>query len=254
MTSAWRRQLIIYSCLGLLTLPIYFLDHAVFTPSGSNWIALDFRGLLFWSYLIWAAIYFALSLIALLFCRSDARLPFHLGLMALSLILLVGGCGVYAKVHDLVERHQYAVLMERRKALFNVIELKDWRYYPDQISPTEIRVTVTIHDSGRFAGNVTGEQTDSSDTSTTVFQSANEPGDQKQVSNGETFNYVFPLQNLNRGHADKVSIALYLFKASSGPATGDITKVFMNSPHQDDDGQYFYGLLPPPSLPDKQRK
>jgi hypothetical protein len=252
MMLFWRRHLIIWSCLGLLALPIYFIDHALFAPSGgSNWITLDFRGLLFWSYLIWAAIYVALSSITLLFLRTGRRFRFHLGLMAFSLILFVTGAAVYMKIHDLVERHQYAALMERRRALLNVIELKSWQYHPDEVSPAEIRVTVTIHDSGRFAGNVTGEQTDSSGSSTTVFESVNEPGDQKQVSNGETFNYVFPLKRLHPPPADKVSIALYLFKANSGPANGDITKVFMNSPQEEDDGQFFYGVLPPPSQPRK---
>ena len=37
------------------------------------------------------------------------------------------------------------------------------------------------------------------------------------------------------------------FKAPSGPAPGDIAKVFMNSPQRDDDGEYFYGVLPTPS-------
>ena len=97
--------------------------------------------------------------------------------MALSFILLVSGFAVYGKVHDLVGRHQYAVLMKHRRALLNVIELKGWQYYPDEISPAEIRVTVTIHDSGWFVGNVTGEQTDSSGSTTTVFESTNEPGD-----------------------------------------------------------------------------
>jgi hypothetical protein len=44
---------------------------------------------------------------------------------------------------------------------------------------------------------------------------------------------------------------LYLFKARSGPAAGDIAKVFINSPHQDDDGEYFYGVLPAPCQPAK---
>ena len=46
-------------------------------------------------------------------------------------------------------------------------------------------------------------------------------------------------------------IILYLFKARSGPAAGDIAKVFMNSPQRDDDGEYFYGVLPAPSRPAK---
>ena len=59
------------------------------------------------------------------------------------------------------------------------------------------------------------------------------------------------LQRLIVGHADDVRITLYLFKAPSGPAAGDITKVFMKSPPRDDDGEYFYGWLPPPSQPGK---
>jgi hypothetical protein len=32
---------------------------------------------------------------------------------------------------------------------------------------------------------------------------------------------------------------------------GDIAKVFMKSPQQDDDGEFFYGALPTPSQPGK---
>ena len=30
-------------------------------------------------------------------------------------------------------------------------------------------------------------------------------------------------------------------------AAGNVAKVFMSSPQQDDDGEYFYGVLPAPS-------
>jgi hypothetical protein len=127
----------------------------------------------------------------------------------------------------------------------NVIELKEWSYFPDESHPTEIRVNVVIHQAGRFAGNVTGEQTDSSGSSTTIFGSTNGPESQRQVRDGEAFTYAFPLKFLSAGRADDVRITLYLFKAPSGPAAGDITKVFMKSPQRDDDGEYFYGVLPP---------
>jgi hypothetical protein len=169
--------------------------------------------------------------------------------MALSLILLVTGFVVYGKVLRCVAAKQDRVAIEHRRALLDVIELKDWQYYPHEISPAEIRVKVTVHGSGRFAGNVTGEQTDRSGSATTVFESTNKPRDQKQVITGESFDYVFPLKILRAAQADKVSITLYLFKAGSGPADGDITNVFMNSPHEPDDGQYFYGILPSPSRP-----
>jgi hypothetical protein len=129
----------------------------------------------------------------------------------------------------------------------NVIELKEWSYFPDESHPTEIRVSVVVHRSGRFAGNVTGEQTDSSGSSTTIFESTNGPESQRQVRSGEAFTYPFPLKFLTPGRADDVRVTLYLFKAPSGPDGGDIAKVFMESPQHDDDGEYFYGVLPPPS-------
>ena len=106
--------------------------------------------------------------------------------------------------------------------------------------------------SNRFAGNVRGEQTDSSGSSTTIFEDANGPESQRQVRSEEAFTYAFPLKFLSAGQADDVRISLYLFKAPpGGPAAGDITKVFVKSPQRDDDGQYFYGALPPPSQPGK---
>jgi hypothetical protein len=131
----------------------------------------------------------------------------------------------------------------------NVIELKEWSYFPDESHPTEIRVSVVVHQSGRFAGNVTGEQTDSSGSPTTIFESTNGPESQRQVRSGEAFTYAFPLKFLGAQRVDDVRITLYLFKAPSGPDAGDIEKVFMKSPQHDDDGEYFYGVLPPPSQP-----
>ena len=171
--------------------------------------------------------------------------------MVLSLILLTSGSVIYGKLHQQAITNQHEALMKSRRPRINVIELKAWWYIPDDINPTEIQVRVVVHESGMFAGNVTGEQTDSSDSSRTVFESTNEPESQRQVASGEAFIYAFPLKTLYAAHADSVSITLYLFKARSGPAAGDITKIFMKSPQQDDDGEYFYGVLPAPSSPAK---
>jgi hypothetical protein len=159
--------------------------------------------------------------------------------MVLSVILLAAGVVVYGKVRRAIISNQERTLMESRRRLINVIELKEWWYFPDDIYPTEIRVNVVVHQSGRFAGNVTGEQTDPSGSSTNVFESTNEPETQRQVRSGEAFTYAFPLKILSAPHADNVRITLYLFKAPSGPA----------APQQDDDGEYFYGILPAPSGP-----
>jgi hypothetical protein len=250
MKSVWRKHLVICLVLGLLAIPIYFLDRALLGGGGGgNWITLDFRGLIFWSYITLIAIHVTLSSFAILLFPRAGALRIHLGSMVVSVILLVTGVGVYGKVRRLAMSNEYRAMMESRRPLVNVIELKEWWYVPDESHPSEIRVSVVIHQPGRFAGNVTGEQTEPSGSATTVFESTNGPESQRQVRSGEGFTYPFPLKFLTAGRADDVRVTLYLFKAPSGPDGGDITKVFMNSPQHDDDGEYFYGVLPPPSQP-----
>ena len=253
MRSVWRKHLIICLFLGLLAVPMYFLDLA-FTSGGggSNWITLDFRGLIFWTYITLVAIHVTLSSIAVLLFPKAGVLRIHFGSMVLSIVLLVAGVVTYGKLRRLAISNEQRRFMESRRPLMNVIELKEWWYFPDDSDPTEIRVSVVVHQSGRFAGNVTAEQTDpSGSSSTTVFESTNGPESQRQVSGGEAFTYAFRLKVLTAARADNVRITLYLFKAPSGPAAGDIAKVFMNSPQQDDDGEYFYSVLPSPSQPGK---
>jgi hypothetical protein len=250
--SIWRKHLITCLFLGLLAVPIYFLDLALLAGGGgSNWITLDFRGLIFWTYITWFAIDVALSSTAVLLFPKSGLLRIHFGSMVLSVILLITGVVVYGKLLRARAISEQRTFMESRRPLINVIELKEWWYFPDEISPMEIRVRVVVHQPGRFAGNVIGEQTDSSGSTGTVFESTNGPETQRQVGSGEAFTYAFPLKVLQAGHADDVRITLYLFKAPSGPANGDIAKVFIKSPQQDDDGDYFYGVLPAPSRPAK---
>jgi len=247
-----RKHLIICLFLGLLAVPIYFLDLAAAgAGGGSNWITLDFRGLIFWTYITLLAIHVPLSSVAVLLFPKSGALRIHFSSIVLSVILLAAGFVAYGKLRRLAIYNQQRTLMESRKALINVIELKEWWYFPDHIHPTEIRVSVVVHQSGRFTGNATGEQTDPSGSSTTVFESTNEPERQRQVTAGEAFTYAFPLKVFTAAQANDVRITLYLFKARSGPATGDIAKVFMNSPQQDDDGEFFYGVLPALSRPAK---
>ena len=249
MKSVWRKHLIVTLVLGLLAIPIYFLDRALLGPGGGNWITLDFRGLLVWSYLSLIAIDVILSFVAILLFPKAGALRIQLGSMVLSIILLVTGVAIYGKVRRVAISNEYQAMMASRRPLMNVIELKQWRYVPNESHPTEISVNVVIHQPGRFAGNVTGDQTDASGSSTTIFESTNGPESQRQVRSGEAFTYSFRLKFVNAGHADDIRITLYLFKAPDGPAAGDITKVFVKSPQQDDDGEYFYGVVPPPSQP-----
>jgi hypothetical protein len=249
--SVWRKQLIICLVLGLLAIPIYFLDRALLSGGEGGWINLDFRGLIFWTYVTLVGIQIVLSSIAVLLFPKAGALRIHLGSMVLAVVLFVTGFAVYGKLRRASISNEYRTMMAKRRPLVNVIELKDWWYVPDESHPTEIRVNVVTHQAGRFAGNVTGEQTDSSGSSTIIFEDTNGPDSQRQVHSGEAFTYEFPLKFLTDGRADDVRITLYLFKAPSGPAAGDITKVFMKSPQRDDDGEYFYGVLPSPSQPGK---
>jgi hypothetical protein len=253
MKAIWRKHLLICVVLGLLAIPICFLDHALLGPKagGGNWIALDFRGLIFWTYITLLAIHVLLSSVGVLLFPKATALWIHLGSMVLAVVLFITGVAVYGKLRRAAISNEYQTMMESRKPLMNVIELKEWWYVPDENHPTEIRVSVVTHQAGRFAGNVTGEQTDSSGSSRTIFESTNGPESQRQVRSGEAFTYSFPLKFLTAGDADDVRITLYLFKAASGPAPGDIDKVFMKSPQRDDDGEYFYGVLPAPSEPGK---
>src|SRR5262249_52414800 len=249
MKSLWRKHLIICLFLGVLAVPIYFLDRALLggRGGGGDWIKLDFRGLIFWSFITVIAIHVPLSSIAILLFPKSGALRIHFGSFVISLVLFVTGMTAYEKLHRLAISNEYRTLMEHRRHLSSMVELKEWWYFPDESDPTEIRVSVVVHQSGRFAGNVTGEQIDPSGSSTTIFESTNEPESQRKVSAGEAFTYAFPLKVLTPGRANNVQITLYLFKAPSGPAVDDIAKVFMKSPQQDDDGQFLYGVLPAPS-------
>jgi len=149
MESIWRKHLIICLFLGLLAVPIYFLDLKYTTPGrpSGNWITLDFRGVIFRAYLVLLAIHVALSSITVLSFRRLGALPIHFGSMLLSMILFVAAFVISAKLHQRAISNQFRTLMESRRPRINVIELKAWSYFPDEIDPTEIRVSVHVHEA-----------------------------------------------------------------------------------------------------------
>ena len=248
MKSVWRKHLIICLVLGLLAIPIYFLDRALLGGGGGgNWITLDFRGLIFWSYITLIAVQVTLSSIAVLLFPKAGALRIHLVSMVLSVVLFITGVAVYGKLRRVAISNEYRTLMASRRPLMNVIELKEWSYFPDESHPTEIRVNVVTHQRGRFAGKVTGEQTDSSGFSTTIFESTNGPESQRQVRSGDAFTSAFPLKFLARDAPMTCALHYIFSRLRVGLMAGDIAKVFMKSPQRDDDGEYFYGVLPPPS-------
>ncbi len=99
MTSIWRKHLAICLFLGLLAIPIYFIDMRSTTDGGGgNWITLDFRGLVFWSYIAFLAIDLVLSSLAVLLFPKSGVLRIHFCSIVLSVVLLVTGVFVYGKL------------------------------------------------------------------------------------------------------------------------------------------------------------
>jgi len=98
MQSIWRKHLIICLFLGLLAVPICFLDLASSQEGGGNWISLDFRGLIFWTYITLLAIQIVLSSIGVVSFPKSGALRIHFWSMVLSVILLVTGFVVYGKL------------------------------------------------------------------------------------------------------------------------------------------------------------
>ena len=200
MKSVWRKHLIISLSLGLLAIPVYFLDRALLGGGGGgNWITLDFRGLIFWTYVTLLAIHVTVSSIAVLLFPKSGALRIHLGSIAISVILLVTGVAVYGKLRRLAVSNEYRALMASRRPLMNVIELQEWSYFPDESHPREIRVSVVVHQSGRFAGNVTGEETDSSGSSITVFESTNGAREPAPGAQRRGFHICIPAKIPDRG-------------------------------------------------------
>jgi hypothetical protein len=98
MQSIWRKHLIICLFLGLLGIPIYFLDLAFTGEGGGNWITLDFRGLIFWTYITLLAIDVALSSIGVVSLPKSGALRIHFWSIVLSVILLITGFVVYGRL------------------------------------------------------------------------------------------------------------------------------------------------------------
>ena len=123
------------------------LDRALLRGGGGgNWIALDFRGVVFWSYVALLGVDVTLSSIAVLGLPKAGLLRIHLGSMVFAVLLLITGVAVYGKLRRAAMSNEYRTTMANRRPLMNAIELKNWWYVPDESHPTEIRVSVVVHE------------------------------------------------------------------------------------------------------------
>src|SRR5215472_12286842 len=121
MKAVWRKHLITCLVLGLLAIPIYFLDRALLSGGGGGWINLDFRGLIFWTYITLVAIQIVLSSIAVLLFPKAGALRIHLSSMVLAVVLFITGFAVYGKLRRVAMSNEYRKMMADRRPLVNVI-------------------------------------------------------------------------------------------------------------------------------------
>jgi len=84
--------------LGLLAIPIYFVDQTSMRGGGGNWITLDFRGLIFWTYIVFLVIDVVSSSVAVLAFPKSGVLRIHFCSIVLSVIVLIAGFVLYGKL------------------------------------------------------------------------------------------------------------------------------------------------------------
>src|SRR5215472_12890071 len=123
MKAVWRKHLITCLVLGLLAIPIYFLDRALLTGGGGGWINLDFRGLIFWTYVTLVAIDVVISSIAVLLFPKAGALWIQLGSIVLAVVLFITCFAVCGKMRRMSVANEYRTMMAKRRPLMNVIEL-----------------------------------------------------------------------------------------------------------------------------------
>ena len=97
-TFIWRKHLMVCLFLWLLAIPIYFVDQTSMGGGGGNWITLDFRGLIFWTYITLLAIHVTLSSIAVLAFPKSGVLRIHFCSIILSVIVLIASFVLYGKL------------------------------------------------------------------------------------------------------------------------------------------------------------
>ncbi len=235
--------------LLLLAIPVYFIDKAILSGSGGGWISLNFEGFLVGAYCIFIVLHIIISSIALSFFKNFNLFLLHLGSAVFSVLLIMSLFYLNWSISDNSANKQFLMETERRNSRRNIVDLKEWWYEPDLKNPQKIYVRVKVKEAGRFAGNVNGLGKDSSGIEMVVLSSLDGHINQRLVKAEEEFIHIFPMDTLKKGYIlNDIEIALYLFKDSVGYAQElDISKIYASKIETDDDGSFFYAVLPKPS-------
>ena len=233
-------------CIGLILLliPVAIADVAMLRRGSGGWISLDLSGLFIGAYLLFLVTHVIVSTIAVNIFSNANMWMIHLPSALVAIVLLSGGIYFYNEFQDQASIARYNEERAKNKLFANVITLDSWGFSPNPDSATDLSISVTVSESGRFAVGAAGR--DEGDYGEWYFQSANE--EQRMVDKGEHFDFHIPLKRDRYGVPKNIEITLYLFADTTGTAGRNVIKIFQSAPvTTEDDGQYFYGVLPKPT-------
>jgi hypothetical protein len=227
----------------LLSIPIAIIDSLLLGRSSGGWISLDLTGLLIGAYLLFLVTHIAVSTAAVFLFPNAGMWTIHLPSALLAVFLLSAGIYTYTEIQDKASASRYEEEREKSMLFKNVISLDSWKFSPNPDSATNLSISVTVSESGRFAVGATGR--DEGDYGEWYFQSENE--EQRMVDKGEHFDFNIPLKRERYGVPKNIEITLYLFSDTTGSAGRDVIKVFQSAPVERElDGDYFRAPLPKP--------
>ena len=238
----WESHIRLCGVLLLLAIPIAVADFVLFRSKGGGWISLDLTGIITSIYVIVVVIHVGLSTLALKYFPGQGFWILHGSSAIISILLFSSSAAAYFKLQDRNARIRYEETHAARAKLMNVITLNGWMFSPDPENATEIIVSVTVSESGRFACSANGRG--SGDYGESYFYS--DKVEQRQVEKGEHFNHSMPLIRSRPGIPEDIEIMLHLFADENGSAGENISKIFRSDPEVEDDGHFFYGVLPEP--------
>lgn len=227
--------------LALLSIPVAIADAQILGKgSGGGWIYLDFKGFFIGAYLFFLPIHFVVSTIAVnAFPKANVWM-IHPPSALVAILLLCGGVYLHMELQDKSQDKADRARQAEHKLLENVITLDRWGFSTSPDSATDIFISLTVSESGRFAVRATGRG--EGDYGEWYFQS--EDVEQRMVAKGEHFDYHIPLKRHRYGVPDDIEITLSLYADTTGSAKKNIIKVFYSFPAVIEDSQRFYVPLP----------
>ncbi len=114
-----RVHIIICCVLLMLCIPVYLLDNYWLKSSGRDWISLNFKNVLIWTYVAFIGLHILLSTLVIFSFHHSKLFTVHLYSAILSLVLLSVGFFAFEKIKSNDSSGKDLAKMEHRKSLYN---------------------------------------------------------------------------------------------------------------------------------------